>query len=68
MKKYTSWGFCIEVETIDGRVFEEALLYPDEFKENEHVLEFKNGIKINVATNNLKRLTDYKNKQELILS
>ena len=66
-KQYVSWGNYIEIETVDGRIFKDALLYPDEFEENEHVLEFKNGIKINIKTNNLKRLYCKVNNMESIL-
>lgn len=67
VKKYVSWGNYIEVELTDGRIFEEALLYPNEFANNEHVLEFKNENKLSVQTEKIKRLYCKENNKESIL-
>lgn len=67
MKQYTSWGYMVEVELKDGRVYKEVLLCPNPMQNDEHLLEFHNGACISVETNNLKRITSHHFGHETIL-
>ena len=52
MKKYTSWGTSITVETTE-KTFHDVSICPDPQNENSHLLEYYNGDVKRVLTSEL---------------
>jgi hypothetical protein len=58
MKKYSSWGEFVTVETTD-KIYKNVILCPNPSNEDEHLLEYYNGDTVTIKTKDIKRINDY---------